>query len=127
MKFSEKTAAGGVEILVGLTDMHTLTPIKVADPDSGTVVKAGTPLTEEGAATTGSGAFGILLYDVDTAANPNGTVIQSGPIDAAKAQAYSGVTYVSALYSALPNVIFRTNIGTQAEGATGATGATGET
>ena len=111
MKFSETTVAGGVEILVGLTDMHTLTPIKVAAPSSGTVVKAGTPLTEAGASTTGSGAVGILLYDVDTDANPNGTVVQSGPIDAKKAQAHSGVTYGDALYSALPAVTFRTNIG----------------
>lgn len=121
----EKTSAGGsVEILVGLTDMHTLTPIKVAVPGStvdGTfvpaddpVVKAGTPLTAAGASTTGSGAVGILLYDVDTSENPNGTVIQSGPIDSTKAQAHSGVTYASGLYTALPAVQFRTNIGVNA-------------
>lgn len=119
MNFSKTEVTNGVEILVGLTDMHTLTPIKVAAPGSGTVVKAGTPLTEAGEATTGSGAVGILLYDVDTALNPNGTVIQSGPIDGKKAQDHSGVTYVSALYSALPAIQFRVNIG--AQGATGAT------
>lgn len=123
MKFTKQNAGGTVEILVGLTAMHTLTPIKVAAPASGDVVKAGTPLTEAGAATTGSGAVGILLYDVYPAENPNGTIVQSGPIDAAKAQKHSGVTYVDALYAALPGVIFRKNIGVQ--GATGATGATG--
>jgi hypothetical protein len=122
MRFTTETVTNSVEILVGLTDMHTLTPIKVAIPGETVegefvpaddpVVKAGTPLTTAGAATTGSGAVGILLYDVDTSANPNGTIIQSGPIDSTKAQAHSGVTYVSALYSALPNVIFRTDIGT---------------
>lgn len=111
MIYSKTTVDGSVEILVGLTDMHTLTPIKVATPASGTVVKAGTPLTDAGASTTGSGAVGILLYDVDTAENPNGTIVQSGPIDSTKAQAHSGVTYASALYTALPGVIFRTNIG----------------
>ena len=111
MKFSEVTAGNNVEILVGLTDMHTLTPIKVATPASGTVVKAGTPLTAAGASTTGSNAVGILLYDVDTAVNPNGTVVQSGPIDSTKAQAHSGVTYAAALATALPAVQFRTNIG----------------
>lgn len=121
MKFASKTVGDTVEILVGLTDMHTLTPIKVAVPGStvdGTfvpaddpVVKAGTPLTAAGASTTGSGAIGILLYDVDTDVNPNGTVIQSGPIDATKAQAHSGVTYAAGLYTALPAVQFRTNIG----------------
>lgn len=128
MKYTSTEATSGVEILVGLTDMHTLTPIKVAAPLSGTVVKAGTPLTSEGASTTGSGAVGILLYDVDTAANPNGTIVQSGPIDSTKAQAHSEVTYVDALYSALPAIQFRVNIGAQgATGSTGATGATGET
>lgn len=111
MIFATNEIAGTVEILVGLTDMHTLTPIKVATPQSGTIVKAGTPLTAAGASTTGTGAVGILLYDVDTAVNPNGTVVQSGPIDSAKAQAHSGVTYADALATALPAVQFRTNIG----------------
>ena len=111
MIYSTETVNGGVEILVGLTDMHTLTPFKVATPGSGTVVKAGTPLNSSGESTTGSGAVGILLYDVDTARNPNGTIIQSGPINSTLAQSHSGVTYVSALYSALPAVTFRTDIG----------------
>lgn len=120
MKFAKKTMAGSVEILA--VAAHNSLPIKVATPQSGTVVKAGTPLTAAGASTTGSGAVGILLYDVDTAANPNGAVVVQGIIDATKAQAHSGVTYASALYSALPGVVFRTNIGVN--GATGATGAT---
>lgn len=114
MKYSTESAGGTVEILVGLTTMHTTTPIKVATPtgdDAGTIVKAGTPLTAAGASTTGSGAVGILLYDVDTEANPNGTIVQSGPIDAKKAQEHSGVTYADALYTALPAVTFRTDIG----------------
>lgn len=123
MKFSKTTIGESVEILA-CKDFQSV-PIKVATPGSGTLVKAGTPLTDEGASTTGSGAVGILLYDVDTAENPNGAIVVQGIIDANKAQAHSGVTYVSALYSALPGVIFRTNIGVN--GATGATGATGET
>lgn len=112
MKFATKTMAGGVEILAS-ANHHSL-PIKVAAPQSGTVVKAGTPLTAAGASTTGSGAVGILLYDVDTAANPNGAVVVQGIIDATKAQAHSGVTYAEALYAALPGVVFRTNIGVNA-------------
>lgn len=122
MKFNKTAVTNGVEILIGLTDMHTLTPIKVAVPGTTVddeftpaddpVVKAGTPLTAAGVSTTGANAVGILLYDVDTSKNPNGTVIQSGPIDSTKAQSHSGVTYVSALYTALPAVQFRTNIGT---------------
>ena len=67
----------------------------------------------------------MLLYDVDTAANPNGAAVVDGIIDATKAQTYSGVSYVDALYSALPAITFRTKIGVNGE--TGATGATGET
>ena len=85
-------------------------------------MKAGTPLTSAGVSTTGSGAVGILLYDVDTAKNPNGALVVQGIIDATKAQSHSGVSYASGLYEALPGIIFRTNIG--AQGATGATGTT---
>ena len=123
MLFSDTTIAGGVEILAS-KDFQAI-PVKVATPGSGTVVKAGTPLDADGASTTGSGAIGVLLYDVDTARNPNGAAVVQGIIDATKAQAHSGVTYVSALYSALPGIVFRTNIGVN--GATGATGETGET
>lgn len=126
MNFSKTDYAGTVEILA-CKDFNAI-PIKVAAPMSGTVVKAGTPMTAEGAATTGSGAVGVLLYDVDTAKNPNGAAVVQGIIDEAKAQAHCGLTYVSALYSALPGIVFRGNIGAQGEtGATGATGATGGT
>ena len=123
MKYNETSVGGGVEILAS-KDFQAI-PVTVAAPQSGTVVKAGTPLTADGASTTGSGAIGVLLYDVDTAENPNGAAVVQGIINATVAQAHSGVTYVSALYSALPGIVFRTNIGVQ--GATGATGETGET
>ena len=123
MNFAKTTYGGTIEILAS-KDFQAI-PAKVATPGSGTVVKAGTPLTDAGVSTTGSGAVGVLLYDVDTAKNPNGALVVQGIIDATKAQSHSGVTYVSALYSALPGIIFRTNIGVN--GATGATGATGET
>ena len=125
MKFSITSIAGDVEILAS-KDFDAI-PVTVAEPVGGstTIVKAGTPLTADGAATTGAGAVGILLYDVDTAKNPNAAAVVHGIIDATKAQTHSGVTYVSALYSALPGIVFRTNIGVN--GATGATGETGET
>lgn len=118
MKYNETSVGGGIEILAS-KDYQAI-PVKVADP-SGTpgVVKAGTPLTAAGASTTGSGAVGILLYDVDTRENPNGAAVVQGIIDATKAQAHSEVTYASALYSALPGIVFRTNIGVN--------GQTGET
>lgn len=113
MIYNETTIGGSVEILAS-KDYQAI-PIKVATPSgegvTTTVVKAGTPLTSAGASTTGSGAVGILLYDVDTAENPNGAAVVQGIIDATKAQAHSGVTYVAALYTALPGIVFRTNIG----------------
>ena len=117
MNFAKTDYAGTIEILA--SNEYQAIPVKVATPGEGTVVKAGTPLNASGESTTGSGAIGVLLYDVDTAKNPNGAAVVAGIIDATKAQAHSGVTYVSALYSALPAVIFRTNIGAQ--------GVTGET
>lgn len=123
MKYNETSVGGGVEILAS-KDFQAI-PVTVAAPMSGTVVKAGTPLNADGESTTGSGAVGVLLYDVDTAENPNGAAVVQGIINATVAQAHSGVSYVDALYSALPGIVFRTNIGVQ--GATGATGETGET
>ena len=118
MKFNTTEIGGSVEILASKDFQSVPAAIAVPDGDS-SVVKAGTPITAAGEATTGAGAVGILLYDVDTAANPNGALVVQGIIDATKAQAHSGVTYVSALYEALPGVIFRTNIGVN--------GQTGET
>ena len=123
MKYSVTSVGGGVEILAS-KDFQAI-PVTVATPGVGTVVKAGTPLTADGESTTGAGAIGVLLYDVDTAENPNGAAVVQGIINATVAQEHSGVSYVSALYSALPGIVFRTNIGVN--GATGATGATGET
>lgn len=118
MKFVSTAIGGSVEILAS-KDYQSV-PQALAVPDGGDgIVKAGTPITADGAATTGAGAIGILLYDVDTNANPNGALVVQGIIDAVKAQAHSGVTYVSALYSALPGIVFRTNIGVN--------GQTGET
>jgi len=117
MKFAKTTYGGTVEILAS-KDFQAI-PVKVA---GSSILKAGTPLTAAGESTTGANAIGILLYDVDPTKNPNGAAVVQGIIDATKAQAHSEVSYASALYSALPGVVFRTNIG--AQGATGATGAT---
>ena len=126
MNFTKTAYAGTIEILA--SNDYQAIPVKVAEPIANPVVKAGTPITAAGEPTTGSGAIGVLLYDVDTSKNPNGAAVVQGIIDAAKAQSHSGVSYVDALYSALPGIIFRNNIGAQGEtGATGATGATGET
>lgn len=118
MKFTTESVGSSVEILA--VNEHKSVPVTVAEPDDtatgGYVVKAGTPLNSEGKSTTGSGAIGILLYDVDTSVNPNGALLVIGVIDAKKAQEHSGVTYdVSALTSALNDagctINLRENIG----------------
>ena len=109
MKYTETSVGGSIEILAS-KDFQAI-PVKVAAPQTGTVVKAGTPLTSAGASTTATGAVGILLYDVDTAENPNGALVVQGIINATKAQAHSGVTYGDGLAAALPGIVLRTNIG----------------
>ena len=112
MIFDENVVAGDVEILASKDYKAIPAKIAVADNASSTVVKAGTPILSTGLSTTGANAIGILLYDVDVAANPNAAVVVQGIIDSTKAQRHSGVTYAAGLYSALPGIVFRTNIGT---------------
>ena len=112
MIFNENEVAGGVEILASKDYQAIPVKVVVASDAATTVVKAGTPITAVGGSTDGAGAIGILLYDVDAAANPNGAAVVQGIIDATKAQTYSGVTYGDAVKSALPGIVFRTNIGT---------------
>ena len=111
MKYSEVTVAGSVEILASNDYQAIPATLAVASGASSTIVKAGTPIDSSGLAIESTEPVGILLYDVDTAVNPNGALIVDGIIDSTKAQTHSGVTYDSAVYSALPNIIFRTNIG----------------
>lgn len=116
MNFAKTSYGGTVEILAS-KDFQAI-PVKVA----GSVeLKAGTPITAAGESTTGSGAIGILLYDVNPTKNPNGAAVVKGIIDATKAQEHSGVAYVGGLYSALPGIVFRTNIAAQETGETGET------
>ena len=114
MNFAESKYAGTIEILA--SNDYQAIPVNGA---GSSLMKAGTPITSAGESSTGSGAIGILLYDVDPTKNPNGSAVVQGIIDSTKAQEHSAVTYVSALYEALPGIIFRTNIGVN--GATGAT------
>ena len=112
MKYSESTIAGTVEILAS-KDYQAI-PAKIAVSDATQpIVKAGSPIGSTGLATTGANAIGILLYDVNVDENPNAAVVVQGIIDSTKAQRHSGITYADALYSALPGIVFRTNIGTQ--------------
>lgn len=107
MMYKETTIAGGVEILA--SNDYQAIPAVLATASE--IVKAGTPIDASGLAVDSTVPVGILLYDVDTAVNPNAALVVDGIIDATKAQAHSGVTYDSDMKAALPNIIFRTNIG----------------
>ena len=114
MNYSKTSYGGTVEIMADI-DFKAI-PVTVAMPGSGTVVKAGTPLTAAGESTTGASAIGILLYDVDVAKNPNGAAVVEGIIDSTKAQAHSGVSYNAGnLKSALPGITLRGNIGAKGD------------
>lgn len=111
MKFTAMNYVGTVEILAA--DTFTGIPIKVTE--SG-VVPAGTPLTSEGTKSAdGTGAAGILLYDVDTDRNPNGAIVVAGVINQKVAEEHAGVTYsADALKAAVPGIVLRNNIGVNA-------------
>lgn len=107
MKYTKTSFGGTVEILAA--DQFTAIPITV---DEEGVVLAGTPMTSAGkkiSATSFATAAGMLLYDVDTAENPNGALLVQGVVDQAKAASHSGVTLDSTF--AVPGIILRNNIG----------------
>lgn len=115
MEFKTKTIAGSVEILAS-KDFQAI-PVTV----TGTaVVKAGMPLkllapTVDGtvsAVAAGTGANGILLYDVDPTVNQNAAMVVSGIVDWTKCKAHSGATATGAtMATILPAITFRENIG----------------
>ena len=109
MRFTTTNITGTYEILAA--DDFTAVPIKVAGNN---VVKAGSPLTAAGAVdATGANAAGILLYDVNPAANPNGALVVKGVIDLVKCKAVSGLSGITAadLQTAVPGIVCRENIG----------------
>lgn len=108
MKFNSVNYAGTVEILAA--DVFTGIPVKVAGTG---IVPAGTPLTIDGEkAEDGTDAAGILLYDVDTDANPNGTIVVAGVINQKVAEAHADVTYsADDLKAAVPGIVLRNNVG----------------
>lgn len=108
MKFTKSAAGGTVEILAS-KDFQAI-PAKISGTD---VVKAGMPVTADGAAAAaGTGAVGILLYDVNPEENPNCALVVSGIVDWAKCMEHSGATANAAtMKTILPGITFRENIG----------------
>lgn len=115
MKFSKTSIGATVEILAS-KDFQAI-PVTVTGTS---VVKAGMPLklsdpTKNGdvtAVAAGTGANGILLYDVDPTVNPNAAMVVSGIVDWAKCKTHSGATATAAtMKGILPAITFRENIG----------------
>lgn len=111
MKFSTQTVSMNPPILKRELGGELFTPITLASTAfSNGVCKAGTPINASGAKATTSGgsnnAVGILLNDV-TDDNPNGSLIKAfATVNQEQAEAHSGVSYDSALKSALNLIVF---------------------
>ena len=112
MKFKKTTVTNTVEILA--SDDFQAIPVKVSGEE---IVKAGVPMKADGTSVPGgTGADGILLYDVNPAENPNAALVVAGIVDWAKCMEHSGATATAAVMkTALPAITFRENIGAAAE------------
>lgn len=108
MKIKLETVGGTVEILA--SNDYQAIPFTVAET---TVVKAGMPMKLDGTAVpAGTGADGILLYDVDPETNPNAALLVDGIVDWEKCQDHSGATATAAfMKDILPKITFRENTG----------------
>lgn len=106
MVFDVKSVGMAPEILA--SNEYQAVPLKLTD--SG-VVKAGTPIKNDGSKiAAGTDAIGILLYDVDTDRNPNGSVVVKGIINWDKCKDYAGEdanAEIADIAKALPNIVFR--------------------
>lgn len=111
MKFADTKIGGDVEILA--TDDYWAIPFTVTETDP---VKAGMPMTLAGKkAEEGTGADGILLYDVDPNENPNASLLVDGIVNWKLCKEHSGATADAAtMKGILPGITFRENIGVNA-------------
>lgn len=123
MKFKSTNVLGTVEILAA--DDFDAIPVTISGTD---VVKAGMPIKEDGTPVkAGTGAIGILLYDVDPSSNPNAAVVVHGIVDWTKCMTNSGATATaSTMAGILPAITFRTNIGVNTATDVGGVGGGGQ-
>ncbi len=110
MQYEKTTYAGDVQILKrkpfeGIA--MTLDFSGVADTlESGKkVVKAGTPIGEEGTVDNTATVVGILLHDV-VEDRPQGTLLKKAYINTRVAEEHAGITYDAGVKTALPMVVF---------------------
>lgn len=77
-----------------------------------TPVKAGIPVKDDGTAVpAGTGAAGILLYDVDPAVNPNAAMVVQGVVNWTRCKENGAQATASAMSAVLPGIVFRENVG----------------
>ena len=69
------------------------------------IVKAGTPIGASGTADNTATVVGILLSDV-LVDRPQGTLLKKAYLNTSVAEAHSGISYDSAVKSALPMIVF---------------------
>lgn len=108
-----KKTVGGETVEILAADDFLGIPVTISGSSP---VKAGMPVTLAGAAAPdGTGAAGILLYDVDPVVNPNATLVVNGIVDWKKCQEHGGATASAAdMKAILPGITFRENIGANA-------------
>lgn len=116
MRFKTTDVGGTVEILAS-KDFQAI-PAKISGED---IVKAGMPINADGsAAAAGTGAIGILLYDVNPRENPNCALVVHGIVDWTKCMEHSGATAsADTMKGILPGITFRENIGVNESGSSG--------
>ena len=109
MKFDSNKIVSQPEIRKRILGGELLEPITVTDATlaSAGVVKAGSPLDANGEIANSGDAKGILLNDVYED-NPNGSLVTAyAEINKSVAEAHSGITYTTAMLSALSNITFQ--------------------
>lgn len=91
------------------SDDFQAVPVVVAGE---TPVKAGIPVKDDGTAVpAGTGAAGILLYDVDPAVNPNAAMVVQGVVNWTRCRENGAQATASAMSAILPGIVFRENVG----------------
>lgn len=110
MQFEQEVYAGDVQILKrkpfeGIAKTLDFSSVSDTLSNGKKVVKAGTPIGENGAVDNTATVFGILLHDV-TEDRPQGTLLKKAYINTAVAENHSGITFEDAMKSALPMIVF---------------------
>lgn len=110
MQFEQTEHLGDVLILKrkpfeGIAKTLDFTSVTDTLSNGKKVVKAGTPIGENGVVDNTATVIGILLHDV-TEDRPQGTLLKKAYINTAVAEKHAGITYEDAVKEALPMVVF---------------------